>query len=78
MRKLLERNGDLTGLVDLGLALRAFAQVRTQRRDAEANLAVDQQIDFVWEQMTMFHTITSEAPYGAPPTPVSAMFRALR
>jgi hypothetical protein len=45
--------------------------VYAQRRDAEANVAVDQQINFVWEQMTMIHTITSEAPYGTPPTPVS-------
>ena len=71
MRQFLEGDCNFPSVIDLGEALRTLTDMRTQRRDAEANVAVDEQIDFVWEKMAMIHTITSEAPYGRLVNPVS-------
>jgi hypothetical protein len=47
VRHLLERVHDLECLVDPGAALRALARVGAKRGDAEADVAVHEQIDFV-------------------------------
>ena len=47
VRKLLEGVDDHTRLVHLRLAFRALAHVRAERSDAEPDVAVHEQIDFV-------------------------------
>ena len=49
MRQLLEGQRHLTSLIHLGLTLEALANVGTQRRDAESDVAVNEKIDFVRE-----------------------------
>jgi len=44
-----------TRLVNAGAAFRTLVEVRTKIGDAESGFAVDQQIDFIREQMTMIH-----------------------
>src|SRR6188474_90242 len=43
------------GVVEPGAAVVALGDVRTQRGDAEAGLAVDQKVDLVGEQVSVIH-----------------------
>ena len=47
MRNLLERVHDHEGVIDLGAAVGTLANMRPKRRNAEADVAVNQQVDLV-------------------------------
>ena len=56
MRKRFQRIDDLACLIDPHATFGALADMGTQRGNAEADVAIHEQIDFVWEQMSVYHT----------------------
>jgi hypothetical protein len=55
VRKLLDGIGDHAGFLELELAFRAGTNVRLERRDAEALLIIDEEVDLGGEEVTMIH-----------------------
>ena len=73
MREGFQRLGDEPGVLEPRSALRTLLDVRAKRDDAKSGLAIDQQIDLVWEQVSVLHIIYVPA-YGSEETEVS-LFR---
>ena len=66
----------LARLIDPGATFGALADVGTQGGNAESDVAIHEQIDFVWQKMSIYHTSTSAGPYGDREQAVSAIFQA--
>jgi len=53
MRQVFQHSQDFTGLVELRFAARTFPNVRPKGLHAKAHLGVEEEIDFVWSQVSV-------------------------